>query len=81
MVLKVVRIGNSRGVRLPRKVLDRCRVADAVTLEIRGRRIILTPLLRKPREGWNEAAKAMHAGGGDRLLIPDALTDDADWVW
>jgi antitoxin MazE len=42
--------------------------------------IIIRPLARKPREGWNEAFAAMHARGEDELLFDDAL-DLEGWEW
>jgi antitoxin MazE len=79
--ISVVRIGNSRGIRLPKPVLDQCAILDAVDLAVEGRRIILTPIRSKPRQGWREAAERMHQTGGDELLIPDVFEDDVDVEW
>ena len=76
MNVSVVRIGNSRGLRIPKEVLDRCRFGTVVELRVSGSRIILEPLRRRPREGWAEAARDAHAAGDDALLIPDVLPDD-----
>ncbi len=81
MDVNLIRIGNSRGIRIPRKILDRCRVTDRLTLSVEGRKIILAPVDRKPREHWAEAAKDMHRCGDDELLIPDVFDDDLDLGW
>ena len=79
--IPVVSIGNSRGIRIPKQVLDRCQIDDLVTMTIKGRRIILVPQDRMPRDGWEDAAKSMRSSGDDELLIPDVLDDDTDEEW
>jgi antitoxin MazE len=81
MKLKLVPIGNSRGIRIPKAVLQQCEMADEVELAVEGRRIILSPLSKQPREGWREAAERMAAAGDDELLIPDVFEDDIDVEW
>jgi len=61
--LKVVRIGNSRGVRLPAPLLARYRIKNDVTVEQRPEGILLRSVSDK-RFSWEETAKAMAAGGG-----------------
>ena len=75
MKLSVVRIGNSRGIRIPKPLLDQCRVTQAVDLKIEGKRVVLTPVKSKPRQGWAAEADRMHEAGDDGLLIPDAFAD------
>jgi len=81
MQVNVVKIGNSRGIRIPKKVLDQCQVNDALDLSVQDNVIVLTPVHKKPREGWAEAARLCHERGDDKLLIPDMLDDDQDWEW
>jgi antitoxin MazE len=78
----IVRIGNSRGLRIPKALLDQCGIGDSVDLTVEGGRLVLSPL-RRPRDGWAEAAESMAARGDDRLLDPEAPTafDDAEWEW
>lgn len=58
--LKVARIGNSRGVRIPAKTLQRYRIADAVVMEERSEGILLRPpAAGTPRLSWEETAQAM----------------------
>jgi len=81
MKLSVVRIGNSKGIRIPKPVLDQCHITEAVDLKIEGKRIVLTPAKSTPRQGWAAAAERMHEAGDDELLIPDAFEDDVEVPW
>jgi len=81
MQVNVVKIGNSKGIRIPKKVLDQCHVDDSLELTVKNDEIILTPLRRRPREGWEEAARRCHELKDDKPLIPDVLNDDPDWEW
>jgi antitoxin MazE len=82
MVSSLVRIGNSRGIRLPKAVIEQCGFGEKVELSVSGRSITISRM-KKPREGWAEAAVEMHAKGMDAPLIPDDLDAQAheDWVW
>lgn len=78
MKLSVVSVGNSKGLRLPKIVLKKYQIQDEIDLELRDDHIILRPLPRKPRQGWEEAFKGMHDAGDDQLLIDDVFEDE-DW--
>ena len=82
MRASIVPIGNSRGVRIPKTFLEICHIGKEVEMELDGDTILLRPVKRKPREGWDEKFKAMHAAGEDKLLIDDSLDLFLDdWVW
>lgn len=81
MKLRVVRIGNSRGIRIPKALLDRLRIADTVEATVRANRIVITPTKKEARAGWEEAAAAMHAAGDDEMFLPDAFPDDEVLDW
>jgi antitoxin MazE len=85
---KLVRIGNSRGIRLPKALLEQAELSDEVTLRVRGRSIIIEPA-KHPRAGWEEAMKAAVAEGNDLtaedrewLDAPlDPELDEKEWTW
>lgn len=78
----VIPIGNSRGIRIPRAVLDLCHIHNAVNLEVQGQAIVIRPIKRRPRAGWEAAFKKMHQQGEDRLVFPESLDLDlGDWEW
>jgi len=81
MKVSVVRIGNSKGIRIPQAVLKACQITDAVDLKVEGRRLILTPTGGGVRRGWREAAERMTALGDDELLIPDVFEGDLELEW
>lgn len=81
MRVSVVPIGNSRGIRIPKPLLEECGITDAVELRRVGKRLVLTPHRAQPRAGWAEAAARMHEAGDDALLIPDVFPDDPEAAW
>jgi antitoxin MazE len=82
MKAHIVRIGNSRGIRLPKTLLQEAQLEDEVDLQAEPGRILISKTA-KPRAGWAEAARRMRARGEDRLLDPPTLTrfDKEGWKW
>jgi len=82
MKTRIVRIGNSQGVRLPRPLLETAGLGEDVVLRATPGRIVIEAA-RTPRAGWADAAKAMHAAGDDVLLdLPSATRfDREEWEW
>ena len=78
MQLKVVKIGNSKGIRLPKAVLKEYAIEDSVELLMKPGAIVLKPV-KLARQGWQEAFERMHDAQDDELLIDDLL-DEEDWV-
>ena len=81
MKTRLVPIGNSRGVRLPKPLIEQAGLGDDVELQVRQGAIIITPIAAR-REGWAEAAQLMHQRQEDRLL--DAAPTEfetAEWEW
>lgn len=68
MLVRLVKIGNSRGVRLPRAVIEEAGLEDAIELRVHKGGVTLTPV-SATRAGWGEAAKACHARGDDAPLM------------
>lgn len=75
MELSVIHIGNSKGIRLPKALLDQYKITDQVELILEKDHIILKPKT-EPRAGWEEAFKRMHAAGDDALLMDDVFEDE-----
>jgi antitoxin MazE len=79
---RLVQIGNSRGVRLPKPLLQEAGLTDQV--EIRAREgVIVIQRVGRPREGWAEAARQMRERKDDRLIDEPTATrfDDEEWQW
>ncbi len=88
MQINVVKIGNSKGVRIPKKILDQCQVEEKLELIVKNNVIMLKPVHKKPREGWAEAIEAIHQKHGEEPLDKDWLEADLlgdveveDWKW
>ena len=75
MRLNIVPIGNSKGIRLSKSLLERYDLTDEVELVLEKDRIILKPV-RSPRLGWDKAFKRMADRGDDALMIPDVFADE-----
>jgi antitoxin MazE len=74
----IIPVGNSRGLRLPKAVLDQCRFTDAAELTVEDGRIVLTPITA-PRAGWAEAFAAdapTELNDEDREWLEAPLADD-----
>ncbi len=86
MRVQVIRIGNSRGIRIPKRVLEECGIEDEMELAVENDEIHLRPVRRKAREGWAEAIGAIRRAHGDEALddewLDAALTDGtAEDAW
>jgi antitoxin MazE len=81
MKARLVPIGNSRGIRIPKSILKHCEMSDEVNVAVEGRQIILSPSIDQPRKGWRDAAAKMAAAGDDELLLPDAFEDEPTLDW
>jgi mRNA interferase MazF len=75
MEVSVVKIGNSKGIRFSKTIIERYNIRDTVDLILDKGQIIIKPLAR-PRKGWEKAFMDMHSNGDDKLLIPDIFEDD-----
>lgn len=81
-MLTVVQIGNSRGIRIPKTILEQCAIDKELELEVEDGKIVLRPRKGTPRAGWMDAFKRMAAAGDDRPLIDEALDLDLfDFEW
>jgi antitoxin MazE len=82
MKTRIVRIGNSRGVRIPKPLIDQAGLTDEVEIEIQGKSLVIRASER-PRAGWAEAARKLHEDKGDELLDAPTPTrfDEDEWRW
>ena len=80
MEVTVIKIGNSKGIRLSKTLLERYNIRDTVDLILEKEQIIIKPLSR-PRKGWDKAFMEMNANGDDKLLINDIFEDENFEEW
>jgi antitoxin MazE len=82
MKSRIVQIGNSPGIRLPKVLLEEGQLADEVELQAEPGRIVIRRGNR-PRAGWAAAARRLRERDEDRLLDPTTPTrfDEKEWKW
>ncbi len=85
MKASLIKIGNSRGLRIPKPVLAACGFENQVEMEVKDRTLIIRSE-QKPRSGWNEAFRSMRQHGEDALIDPEAISqssqwDENEWEW
>ena len=84
MKSRIVKIGNSRGIRLPKPLIEQTGLMEEVEIQVEGNRLVITPAAR-PRQNWAESFRKMAEKGDDALLDSDVQStsawDDEEWVW
>lgn len=81
---RIVKIGNSQGIRIPKLLLHQAELGEEVELEVKDGQIVLRPA-RTPRHGWDEQFAKMAERGDDRLLDSETVSltswDADEWEW
>lgn len=82
MKARLVQIGNSRGVRLPKPLIEEAGLSEDVELRVREG-VILIYSARTPRAGWAEAARSLRERSESGLLDEPTSThfDEEEWKW
>ena len=81
---RIVKIGNSQGIRIPKLLLDQVDLGTEVELAVQQNRIVIRPAYRA-RHSWEQAFMAMAEQGDDRMFDDDVLLptawDEGEWEW
>jgi antitoxin MazE len=80
MEVSIIKIGNSKGFRLTKTILERYNITDKVEMILEKGQIVLRPI-SKPRKGWDKAFQKMHENGDDHLLMDDVFDDEHFDEW
>ncbi len=85
MKTKLIRIGNSKGIRIPKPIIEQSELSDEVELIVGDHEIILRSI-HGPRQGWEKAFRAMAENKDDELLDINSSSsnndwDDSEWTW
>lgn len=80
MDISVIPIGNSKGIRLTKTLIEKYNIQDSVELILKEGYIILKPKTAA-RKGWEKSFKKMHENGDDKLLLPDVFEDENLKEW
>jgi len=80
---RLVRIGNSQGIRIPKVVVEQAGLQGELELEVGRKRLVVRPV-SKPRRGWEARFREMSRRGDDRPVWPESALssfDEKDWDW
>jgi len=81
MELKLIQIGNSKGVRLPKAVLDELGNFSVADLQVKDGSLVITPK-HNPRQGWKEKFEGFGQGQDEKELLMDFGNDgDEELTW
>jgi len=84
MKAAIIKVGNSRGIRIPKPVLEQCGFEDEVEMHIHEKSLIISSP-HQTRQGWDDAFQSMAKSGDDKM--PEELEDisstwdDTEWEW
>jgi len=82
MKTRIIRIGNSRGIRLPKPLIEEAGLTEEV--EVRARAGVITiASANRPRSGWEDAARQLRGRDEDEMIAPPTPTrfDEVEWEW
>ncbi len=81
MELSIIKIGNSKGVRLPKTLIEKYNIKEKVELILEKGYLILKPI-STPRKGWETAFKEMNENADDQLLFNDVFENEnlEEWI-
>jgi antitoxin MazE len=79
---RIIQIGNSKGIRVPKVLLEHAQLPEEIELRAENGRLIVRAA-RRARSGWADAARAMRARGDDELLDEPTASefDQKEWRW
>jgi antitoxin MazE len=84
MRARIVKIGNSQGIRLPKPIIEQAGISGDVDIVVENEKIIISPI-SKPRAGWEEAFRKMAENGDDLPIDMEQPAshswDETEWHW
>ena len=80
MDVSLISIGNSKGIRLSKTVIEKYNIQDTIELILEKGYIILKPKTSS-RKGWDKAFKKMHENGDDKPLMADVFEGENFEEW
>lgn len=80
METSIIKIGNSKGLRLSKSILEKYNIKEKVEIILEKGRIILKPI-EHPRKNWETAFQKMHLENDDQLLVNDVFDNETFEEW
>ena len=82
MITNIRRMGNSKGVLIPKPLLQQLGLENQAEMRVEGDALVLRRPKSAPRAGWAEASRRIAAAGEDALVLPEFANEgDADLKW
>jgi len=78
MITRIIKIGNSKGIRIPKILLEQSGLTDEVELNVKRNQLIIRPK-KSVRQGWEKAFRTMSENREDELLDEKALLSQSNW--
>ena len=75
MELAIIKLGNSKGIRLPKSILDEYKIGTSIELKLKDGYIELRPV-KKVRDGWAKAFEKMEYDSNEEKRIPDFFEEE-----
>lgn len=83
MRIELIRIGNSRGIRIPKPLIEQCGFGETVEVRVEIDCLVISPE-RRPRQGWESAFRASGHAAQDELMLETTESNEFDhgeWRW
>ena len=80
MEVPIIKIGNSKGIRLPKAILEQYQIIDKVEMVLEENQLVLKPM-EVPRKNWEASFQQMNKEKEDQLLIDDVFDDENGEEW
>jgi len=76
----LIKIGNSKGIRISSSIIKECELDNEVEIKVEDKKLIIEAV-KESRVGWNKSFEKMHKNEEDNLLIENGNDFDKDWEW
>ena len=80
MRANLIKIGNSKGVRITSNIIKECELGNEIEIKVLDRKVIIEAI-REPRSNWNNIFEKMHKNKEDILINESSNDFDKDWEW
>ena len=84
MEANIIKVGNSKGIIVPSRIMHLIGLKEKVHIDIEGGKMVITPVAKEVREGWEELIKnEIQKDGQPERLMPDVFEDEQknEWEW
>jgi len=80
MRTNLIKIGNSKGVRITSNIIKECELGNEIEIKVLDKKVIIEAI-REPRSDWNSSFEKMHKNKEDLLINESSNDFDKDWEW